>query len=415
MSGMSVRDTKIGGVSESAPLNHAALAAKATALAASGAAPSNAATAQKLKEGELLETYLDAIHGISAILDPHLLAPEIIKQTCNLLHCERASVFYSDRDELVLMLGKGAQNIRLPKNKGIAGQCATTMETINVTDAWDCPFFDKTFDHNTGFRTKAVLATPVLNDANELVAVLQCINKQDGSTFDEQDTVLVQNLATHLNIVLRNSQLYDQSLRAEHKVASLLDVIKALHGDANINSLIFTLSQRAHEIVDADRCTLYLADMNKKQLVVMQGNVDIRLPWDKGIAGNVCTTGQIVNIPDCYADPRFDRSFDAKTGYVTKSMLCMPIFAADRTVVGVLQLINRKDHDRFIKEDEDILGTLLGIAGPILKNSSFFSQVEKSSSHMAPEADFGRYSPKNAKKSFSVQLGGFAAAEEDDF
>eukprot|EP00456_Euglypha_rotunda_P056994 TRINITY_DN46965_c0_g1_i1.p1 TRINITY_DN46965_c0_g1~~TRINITY_DN46965_c0_g1_i1.p1 ORF type:complete len:194 (-),score=1.02 TRINITY_DN46965_c0_g1_i1:7-588(-) len=153
-----------------------------------------------------------------------------------------------------------------------------------------------------------------------------------------------------------------------------------LHSSYNINSLIFTLSARAHQLVGADKTTLYLVDHNHQppQLVVMQGELDLRLPLSTGVAGHVATTGLIVNIPDCYKDDRFSKSIDLKTGYHTKSMLCMPMFADEtrKQVIGVLQLLNKLDDGFFLPADESILTVLLNIAGPIIAKSSFFKEKQ---------------------------------------
>jgi len=197
-------------------------------------------------------------------------------------------------------------------------------------------------------------------------------------TFTEEDEIIVQNIAHHCSIVLRNAELYLSATRSEQKINFLLEIVQMLHSSPNINSLIFTLSQRAHTLINADRCTLYLADYTRSppQLVVMQGEVDIRLPLSKGIAGHVATTGEIVNIPDCYKDSRFNKSVDIKTGYRTKSMLCMPIFANEskKEVIGVLQLLNKLDEPQFGPSDESILTVLLKIAGPIIKKSFLFKK-----------------------------------------
>lgn len=62
-------------------------------------------------------------------------AERIIQETCRLLDAERSTLFYVDGDELVLMIAKGAKNIRLPKTRGIAGHVASTGETVNIPDA----------------------------------------------------------------------------------------------------------------------------------------------------------------------------------------------------------------------------------------------------------------------------------------
>ena len=86
-----------------------------------------------------------------------------------------------------------------------------------------------------------------------------------------------------------------------------MEIIKALHSDRNINSLIFTLTQRAHELCDATKTTLFWVDKAHEQLVVGHGELNIRIPINKGIAGYVATEGKAVNIPDAYDDERFNK------------------------------------------------------------------------------------------------------------
>ena len=82
--------------------------------------------------------------------------------------------------------------------------------------------------------------------------------------------------------------------------------------------------------------------------------MQIRIPKSSGIAGLVATGGKVVNIPDAYQDSRFNKDFDMKSGFHTKTILCLPIKNGDDAVVGVLQLINKLEGP-FTKADEELL------------------------------------------------------------
>ena len=69
---------------------------------------------------------------------------------------------------------------------------------------------------------------------------------------------------------------------------------------------------------------MFLLDEQAKELWSMQGEVNLRIPMDKGIAGECCVSNKIINIPDAYEDPRFNQEVDKKSGYHTKTILCMP-------------------------------------------------------------------------------------------
>ena len=68
----------------------------------------------------------------------------------------------------------------------------------------------------------------------------------------------------------------------------------------------------------------------------------IRFSVGIGIAGWVAETGDTLNVKDAYADPRFNKMVDEQTGYVTRNILCMPIFIRGQ-VIGIVQMVNKAD------------------------------------------------------------------------
>lgn len=113
----------------------------------------------------------------------------------------------------------------------------------------------------------------------------------------------------------------------QHKIQVLLEVAKELSSELEPTSLITKIMAKARALLEADRCTLFLLDKEKEQLwsKVAEGTQEIRFPMRLGIAGHVATTGETLNIPEAYNDPRFNKEIDLKTGYRTKSILCMPL------------------------------------------------------------------------------------------
>jgi adenylate cyclase len=278
------------------------------------------------------------------------------------------------------MVAEGAKEIRLPVGKGIAGTVAANGEVINIPDAYQDSRFNPENDKKTGYKTNTILCAPVMNGKRETTGVLQAINCSKGP-FSDVDEEVVGILAAQAGIALHNAHIYHLSVRSREKVKSLLDVIRAMHSDLGINSLMFTITQRTHTLVDADRGTLFLVDNKTQELWSMQGEVNIRIPKTAGIAGTVATSGETINIPDAYADPRFNKEVDKKSGYRTNTILCMPIrgdAASGGEVVGVIQVINKK-MGVFDEEDENIMDSFLSIAGPILQHSQLFQRSESTS------------------------------------
>ena len=100
---------------------------------------------------------------------------------------------------------------------------------------------------------------------------------------------------------------------------------------------------------------------------------EIRFPASKGLAGYVAKTGESINIKDAYNDKRFNPEVDLKTGYKTKTILCLPIKNNNQEIIGVFQVLN-KNKGCFTKSDEDLLVAIGGSASIALENAQLFEE-----------------------------------------
>ncbi len=124
------------------------------------------------------------------------------------------------------------------------------------------------------------------------------------------------------------------------------------------------------QATDAERCTVYVVDRDQRELrsaVAMRLGHEIHLPIGQGLAGHVAATGETINVPDAYADSRFDRSVDARTGFRTVNILAVPVWDRDgRSVVGVIQVLNKRD-GAFERHDQMLLERIAEAVGPVLE------------------------------------------------
>lgn len=123
--------------------------------------------------------------------------------------------------------------------------------------------------------------------------------------------------------------------------------------------------------VDAERCTIYLVDHARGELrarVAQRAGVDIVLPVGRGLAGHSAASGETVNVPDAYADARFDPTTDLRSGYRTKNMLVVPVWGVThpRRVSGVIQVLNRRD-GAFERSDQMLLERVADAVAPVLE------------------------------------------------
>jgi sigma-B regulation protein RsbU (phosphoserine phosphatase) len=153
----------------------------------------------------------------------------------------------------------------------------------------------------------------------------------------------------------------------------ILDVSRSLGAERDLPRLLTIIVEAVTRLVGADRTSLFLVDQDRNELwtPVAQGTggSTIRLPVGKGIAGTVAATGETISIPEAYADPRFNRANDQRTGYQTRSILCMPLRNHAGVVVGVLQTLNKRDGKPFSAYDEQVLGSLCAQAAVAVDNA----------------------------------------------
>ena len=141
--------------------------------------------------------------------------------------------------------------------------------------------------------------------------------------------------------VARNVELN----RRNAKLNRILEVAKALGSIRELDGLLDRVLTEAKEVVEADRLSLFILDRERGELwtKIAQGlgSQEIRIPVGSGIAGAVAQSRQPLLIPDAYADPRFNRTVDRRTGYRTRNILTVPMLNTAGEVTGVIQALNK--------------------------------------------------------------------------
>jgi signal transduction histidine kinase/putative methionine-R-sulfoxide reductase with GAF domain len=174
-------------------------------------------------------------------------------------------------------------------------------------------------------------------------------------------------------------QSLESALRREQKkIALVQEVSKALSSGSDLDSLLRLIVTKITELMTADRATLYMVTDDGSHLwsKVVQGGevVEIRLAVGEGIAGWVAQTREIVNIPDAYADQRFQPAVDLKSGYRTRSILCVPMLGALGGLVGVMQVLN-KEGGPFTTPDEELMSALASQAAIAIENGRLYQSM----------------------------------------
>ncbi len=178
---------------------------------------------------------------------------------------------------------------------------------------------------------------------------------------------------------IRNGMDFSLPITSDPLV-SLVKIGRSITAVTDIDVLLKVIAEETKIAIQADRCTVFMLDKEKNELwskvALGMDSQEIRFPADKGLAGYVVKTGEPLNIPDAYNDPRFNSDIDKETGYRTKTILCMPIKNNNQEIIGAFQVLNKLS-GVFTKGDEDLLVAIGGSASIALENAQLFEQQKE--------------------------------------
>ena len=303
-----------------------------------------------------------------------------------ILQAEHTTIFLVDHDKGQLW-SKVPQNninkaleIRTPINVGIPGHVASTGQYLNIAETTTHPLFSPELEKQLGYKIENILCMPVLSSKNQIVAVVQLANKAGEIPFDSDDETCFREFAASIGIILESCQSFYVAARNQRGATALLRATQTLGQSLDLEVTLQIVMEQARILMQADRSTLFLYRKEMSELWTKVAAADgetmmeISIPGNRGIVGYVASTGEALNIPDAYKDPRFDPTTDRKTGYFTRNILCLPVFNSANELIGVTQLIN-KQQGSFTASDEEFMRAFNIQAGIALENARLFESV----------------------------------------
>ncbi|HEY8825763.1 MAG TPA: HD domain-containing phosphohydrolase [Candidatus Limnocylindria bacterium] len=170
-------------------------------------------------------------------------------------------------------------------------------------------------------------------------------------------------------------------MTAGSKLDLILDVTRRLMSITDLDALLRDMATVTTQLLDADRATIFIVDRERGEIwsrvALGTGAGEIRQAIGVGIAGLVAATGDTINIPDAYDDPRFNPDPDQRTGYRTKSLLTFPMTGQNERVIGVFQVVNKNGGGEFTADDEETLSSLGASAAVAVENAQLVAEQRR--------------------------------------
>jgi serine phosphatase RsbU (regulator of sigma subunit) len=175
-------------------------------------------------ERRKLRTLLTLTESLGREIQLDALLKLMVAEVTEVMRAERSTLFLVDPKrpgELVSRVAEGAEEIRVRFGVGIAGATAERRETINVPDAYEESQFDPAWDLASGFRTRAILSTPLVGQNGRLMGVVQVLNRKAGGAFTREDEKFLGSICVHFAIALERAEMVEEHLETQITAKSL--------------------------------------------------------------------------------------------------------------------------------------------------------------------------------------------------
>ena len=284
---------------------------------------------------------------------------------------DRCSLFLHNKknNSLTTLYNGGLKApISIPVDKGIVGLTYRESQVVNVPDVYEDPSFDSMTDLESGYRTRSLLSVPILTDNFKSIGVVQVMNRLDKKPFSNVDIGYAKIFARFCGLILCSS---DRLAKLKVKSSQLTAYMKASEkisdGNETIKNTLKDLLSLAKESIDCEHFSLFIVDhvLGSLTSYIVDGpKIAPTLPLSNGIAAATVTNDKhpILIVNDAYHDPRFNSTMDMSNGFKTRSILAVPVFAKDKSVIGVIEMINKsnggfgQEHANFMK----VFGSMVG-------------------------------------------------------
>ncbi|MFD1031449.1 HD domain-containing phosphohydrolase [Metaplanococcus flavidus] len=167
------------------------------------------------------------------------------------------------------------------------------------------------------------------------------------------------------------------------ELLKLLEAAKQLNSNLEIEEVFQNILLQMVAMVGAEAGTLWVLEPEGEEIKVVAAYgesadkiVNVRLKKNEGIAGKVIMSGQPVLIRDVQQHPDWSNRVDESSGFVTKSMITVPLIVKDK-VLGSLQLLNKKQSDFFKDEDVSLAVALASQSAMALHNSQMYDELQQ--------------------------------------
>ena len=263
---------------------------------------------------------------------------KFIEITCDILKCDRISLFIYDKisDKLILVTAEGLNRaqIKLDKTKGIVGNCFTECKVIRIEDAYLDDRFNKDIDKQTNYRTKTILCYPLVDKEGECIGVIEAINKYN-SIFTDDDQEMLKILSQEAASIFKSISYHDNNKTLIVTLYALIDYSIKINYIENIYEFCKLTEDVILNAFNCLEAAIYF--MKDERLIRYFKNNEYKF-YDKnfGIVGKVIKNKEIIGYKSISNVKEHNSLIDIMS---SDGLLTFPIFAKkSKEVCAIIQV-----------------------------------------------------------------------------
>ncbi len=221
-----------------------------------------------------------------------------------------------------------------------------------------------------------------LNASSQTLGVISVASTDPGRTFTEEQLKIFSAIADQAATAIDKARLYQQTEERARQLATLNQVAQTITSTLELEPLLERVLQSAVDILGCEAGSLFLIDEETTDSVfkVAVGSVagDLigqRVPAGRGIVGSAAQSGQPVIVNDTASDPRWFQKTDKTTNFVSRAVMAVPLRVKER-IIGVIEVINKRDGSPFDEEDISLLTAFAGQAAVSIENARLFNLTD---------------------------------------
>ena len=264
-----------------------------------------------------------------------------------------------------------------PDTEGLSGVIVQTGQPLVTTD-----YLSECARRNiqpSGKPGKAWMGMPLIS-RDQVIGVMNVSSFDPEVTYSEEQVELFRAIADQAAGVLDKVRLYREMEERAHELETLNEVGSAISSTLELEAVLNLIVQKAVELIRAEGGSLFLLDEETGEMVFHVASlselIGMRLPKGAGIVGQVAEQGRPIIVDDVRRDGRWFSGVQEKSGVVTRSLIAVPMSSRGR-LIGVLELINRRDGKPFNAQDRDLLMAFAANAAVAIENARLFTMTDQ--------------------------------------